>query len=187
MTGQSLFKHVLTEGDKLILSWASPLQDQGGYAIAVNYGESALRTFRHAGSDYFTGSLVARIVFQPIEEILRVYFSKILSSTKDAKQTPITHAEDAAHPSRTSLQQASNALISLLAIQSSLGVILVTFGSAYISIALHILLPSQYLSTSAPNVLAAWIWYIPVLAVNGGLEAFVSSVAIPKDLNRQSR
>lgn len=31
-------KHVLTEGDKLVLSAFSPLQDQGGYAIAVNYG-----------------------------------------------------------------------------------------------------------------------------------------------------
>lgn len=126
---------------------------------------------------------MARIVFQPMEEILRVYFSKILSPAK----TPTTHGEYAAHPSQNSLQQASDALISLLAIQSSLGVILVTFGSAYISIVLYILLPPQYLSTSAPNVLAAWIWYIPVLAVNGGLEAFVSSVAMPKDLNKQSR
>jgi oligosaccharide translocation protein RFT1 len=167
MTSQSLFKHVLTEGDKLILSWASPLQDQGGYAIAVNYG-----------------SLVARIVFQPIEEILRVYFSKTLSPPKDITETSITHKEDTV---RTSLQQAANALVSLLAIQSSLAVILVTFGSAYISIVLHILLPPRYLYTSAPSVLEAWIWYIPVLAVNGGLEAFVSSVAMPKDLNRQSR
>lgn len=38
MTFQSIVKHVLTEGDKLILSWFSPLQDQGGYALAVNYG-----------------------------------------------------------------------------------------------------------------------------------------------------
>jgi hypothetical protein len=38
MTGQSVVKHVLTEGDKFILSWFSPLQDQGGYALAVNYG-----------------------------------------------------------------------------------------------------------------------------------------------------
>lgn len=130
---------------------------------------------------------MARIVFQPIEEILRVYFSKILSPPKDVVETHTTHPEGTIHPSRTSLQQASDALISLLAIQSSLGVILVTFGTAYIHIVLHILLPPQYLSTSAPEVLAAWIWYIPVLAVNGGLEAFVSSVAIPKDLNRQSR
>lgn len=39
MTLQSLVKHFLTEGDKLILSWYSPLHDQGGYAIAVNYGQ----------------------------------------------------------------------------------------------------------------------------------------------------
>jgi hypothetical protein len=38
MTGQSLVKHILTEGDKIILSWWSSLQNQGGYAIAVNYG-----------------------------------------------------------------------------------------------------------------------------------------------------
>jgi len=40
MTLQSLVKHVLTEGDKIIISWFSPLQDQGGYALAVNYGDS---------------------------------------------------------------------------------------------------------------------------------------------------
>lgn len=40
MTSQSLVKHFLTEGDKLILSYFSPLQDQGGYAVAVNYGQS---------------------------------------------------------------------------------------------------------------------------------------------------
>jgi oligosaccharide translocation protein RFT1 len=38
MSLQSVVKHFLTEGDKFILSWFSPLQDQGGYAIAVNYG-----------------------------------------------------------------------------------------------------------------------------------------------------
>jgi oligosaccharide translocation protein RFT1 len=126
-------------------------------------------------------------VFQPIEEILRVYFSKTLAPPNDVAKAQTAYTEDTMHPSRASLQQAYDALVSLLSIQSSLGVIMVTFGSAYISIVLHILLPPRYLSTSAPSVLAAWIWYIPVLAVNGGLEAFVSSVAIPKDLNTQSR
>ena len=46
MTGQSLVKHFLTEGDKFLVSRLSPLADQGGYAVAANYG-----------------SLVARIVF----------------------------------------------------------------------------------------------------------------------------
>lgn len=40
MTAQSVIKHVLTEGDKLMLTFFSPLQDQGGYAIAANYGTS---------------------------------------------------------------------------------------------------------------------------------------------------
>jgi oligosaccharide translocation protein RFT1 len=38
MTGQSVIKHFLTEGDKFLVSRLSPLEDQGGYAIASNYG-----------------------------------------------------------------------------------------------------------------------------------------------------
>jgi hypothetical protein len=40
MTAQSVVKHFLTEGDKLLISRLSPLADQGGYAIASNYGMS---------------------------------------------------------------------------------------------------------------------------------------------------
>ncbi|KAI9452766.1 Rft protein-domain-containing protein [Lactarius psammicola] len=64
MTAQSAVKHFLTEGDKLLISCFSPLADQGGYAIASNYG-----------------SRVARVVFQPIEETSRVFFSESLSSS----------------------------------------------------------------------------------------------------------
>ncbi|RDB21551.1 Oligosaccharide translocation protein RFT1 [Hypsizygus marmoreus] len=166
MTSQSLVKHFLTEGDKLILSWFSPLQDQGGYAIAVNYG-----------------SLIARIVFQPIEEASRVFFSKVLGNlspetTEDPKATTTKFA---------SLQQAAVTLTSLLSIYSAFSLILLVFGTVYIPIVLQILLPRQYLLTSAPKVLSAWVWYIPVLAFNGALEAFLSSVATLHDLNNQSR
>lgn len=40
MTSQSIVKHFLTEGDKFLVSYWSPLEGQGGYAIAVNYGMS---------------------------------------------------------------------------------------------------------------------------------------------------
>lgn len=40
MTGQSVVKHFLNEGDKFLVSRLSPLADQGGYAIASNYGQS---------------------------------------------------------------------------------------------------------------------------------------------------
>ncbi|KIL61436.1 hypothetical protein M378DRAFT_166882, partial [Amanita muscaria Koide BX008] len=115
MTAQSIVKHFLTEWDKLMLSWFSPLQDQGG-------------------------SLIARTGFQPIEEKLRVFFSRTLSSSKE--------------PRTEELKTASCAIIFL---------------------------------SSAPTVLRAWIYYLPFLALNGGLAAFVSSVANPKDLAKQSR
>ncbi|KAG1804248.1 Rft protein-domain-containing protein [Suillus subaureus] len=165
MTGQSIVKHILTEGDKIILSWWSPLEDQGGYAIAVNYG-----------------SLVARIVFQPLEEICRVYFSRILCPPAEAKSTSIGAQFD-----RHSLGQASEILLSLVSIQLACSVLVIVFATAYLPIFLHLLLPSQYLPTSAPKVLAAWIWYIPALAINGVLEAFFSSIATSQDLRRQSR
>lgn len=38
MTQQSLVKHFLTEGDRMIVGRVSPLKDQGGYAVATNYG-----------------------------------------------------------------------------------------------------------------------------------------------------
>jgi len=37
-TRQSVVKHILTEGDRIVVSKISPLGDQGGYAIAINYG-----------------------------------------------------------------------------------------------------------------------------------------------------
>lgn len=45
MTLQSVFKHFLTEGDRFLVSKFSQLKDQGGYAIATNYG-TPMFTFR---------------------------------------------------------------------------------------------------------------------------------------------
>jgi oligosaccharide translocation protein RFT1 len=56
MTGTSLLKHGLTEADKIALSLSSAAThyDQGVYAVINNYG-----------------SLVARMIFQPVEETAR--------------------------------------------------------------------------------------------------------------------
>ncbi|EED81798.1 predicted protein, partial [Postia placenta Mad-698-R] len=121
MSGQSVVKHFLTEGDKFLVSRLSPLADQGGYAIASNYG-----------------SLAARIVFQPIEETSRLFFSKTLSSSKDIE----------------SLRVAANVLSG---------------------------------GTSAPAILGVYIYYIPMMAFNGVLEAFFASVSSPEDLGTQSK
>ncbi|KAJ8694394.1 Oligosaccharide translocation protein rft1 [Pleurotus ostreatus] len=36
---QFVLKHILTEGDKVVLSCYSPMAEQGGYALAANYGD----------------------------------------------------------------------------------------------------------------------------------------------------
>jgi oligosaccharide translocation protein RFT1 len=105
----------------------------------------------------------------------RVFFSAVLAKTSSSGVK------------RQSLEQVAYVLLSLLAIQLSFTIILWVFGFGYMAIVLQLLLPPQYMYTSAPNVLSAWIWYIPLLAVNGGLEAFLSSVANSEDLNKQSR
>ncbi|KAF9269362.1 Rft-1-domain-containing protein [Marasmius fiardii PR-910] len=179
MTSQSLVKHFLTEGDKFILSWFSPLEDQGGYAVAVNYG-----------------SLIARIVFQPIEETLRMYFSKTLShvtstSSQTEEANPNLNLEQTSQPAqikpnRSAISEASQTLLTLLHIQLSGSLFLLCFGSQYLGLVLQVFLPKQYLETSAPKILEAWIGYIPVLAVNGGLEAFFASAAGKGDVRRQS-
>lgn len=46
-TGQSLIKHVLTEADRLAVARISPLDDQGGYAVAMNYGTIFLSPFHY--------------------------------------------------------------------------------------------------------------------------------------------
>ena len=42
-TRQSVVKHALTEGDRIAVGRICPLGDQGGYAVAMNYGGSARR------------------------------------------------------------------------------------------------------------------------------------------------
>ncbi|TBU29309.1 Rft-1-domain-containing protein [Dichomitus squalens] len=167
MTGQSLVKHFLTEGDKFLVSRLSPLADQGGYAVAANYG-----------------SLVARIVFQPIEETARVFFSKTLASPVPPSPDPKSN-HSAKH--KEYLQTASAVLTTLLLVFTHLLLLLITFAPPYLPLALSLALPRKYLSTSAPRILAVYVYYIPAMAYNGVLEAFLASAASPSDLRAQAR
>ncbi|PTB62051.1 Rft-1-domain-containing protein [Trichoderma citrinoviride] len=60
MMAQSVVKHLLTQGDTFLISLFSTPQVQGVYALANNYG-----------------SLLARLLFQPVEESSRSYFSRL--------------------------------------------------------------------------------------------------------------
>jgi oligosaccharide translocation protein RFT1 len=125
----------------------------------------------------YTGSLVARIVFQPIEETSRVFFSKSLSVSSSEEEDKENLA----------LKIAVQLLSTILLLFTHLLLLLVTFVPPYLSLATTLVLPPQYLQTSAPNILRAYRFYIPAMAYNGILEAFFASVCAPSDLRAQSR
>jgi oligosaccharide translocation protein RFT1 len=153
---QGVVKHLLTQGDVILVSYLASLQDQGIYALASNYG-----------------GLIARMVFQPIEESSRNYFGKLLS-TVDGK------------PSKAIIESGSRNLHSLLRFYVLLSVSAVSVGPTIAPLLLKLVAGSRWTSTGAGNVLASYCYYIPLLAVNGVTEAFISSIATESELNRQS-
>ncbi|ORZ36105.1 Rft protein-domain-containing protein [Catenaria anguillulae PL171] len=151
---QSLVKHVLTEGDKIILSMFYTPYHQGVYAVIFNYG-----------------SIVARIVFLPLEDAARLLFSRMPK-----------------HELRT---KGRSLLEIAIKFHTTLGLFAIVFGTQYSRALLLLLAGRQWGAadlgwSGAPTALAAYCWFIPILGVNGITEAFVTSVAGPNDLAEQN-
>ncbi|RWA04137.1 hypothetical protein EKO27_g10971 [Xylaria grammica] len=166
LMAQSLVKHVLTQGDTFLVSILSDPRSQGVYALANNYG-----------------SLLARLVFQPIEESSRNYFSKLLSSspasaTEEQSQDKAT-AKAQVHKARADLQ-------ALLKFYILLSLVVVSVGPYAAPLLVQIVAGPRWSGSGAGAVLARYCLYIPLLAVNGVAEAFVSSVATKSEVHRQS-
>lgn len=153
---QGVVKHVLTEGDVLLISYLASLSAQGIYALASNYG-----------------GLVARMVFQPIEESSRNYFGKLLYSSNGER-------------SSKTISSASDDLHKLLRIYTLMSISAMTVGPTMAPLLLKFVVGSRWASSGAGDVLSKYCYYIPLLAYNGVLEAFVSVVATESQLNRQS-
>jgi oligosaccharide translocation protein RFT1 len=153
---QGVVKHVLTQGDVILISYLASLQAQGIYALASNYG-----------------GLIARMVFQPIEESSRNYFGKVLSSIDGA-------------PPKSAIESANRDLHKLLRFYLLLSICAIAVGPTVAPICLRIIAGSKWTSSGAGEVLGKYCYYVPLLAVNGATEAFVSVVATESELNRQS-
>ena len=164
---QSIFKHILTTGDTLLIAALTSLSSQGAYAVASNYG-----------------SLVARILFQPLEESSRSLFGRLLPPQQQnaSSSTKLPQSESETR----SLQQATSYLRSLIHIYSLISLVSVSLGPTIAPLLLGLIAGPRWTSTAAPAVLAAYCYYIPLLALNGILEAFVSAVATPAQLRWQS-
>lgn len=164
---QSTLKHILTSGDALLIAALTSLPSQGAYALASNYG-----------------SLVARILFQPLEESSRSLFGRLLPPQQ--QRTPSSQKVGPLESERRSLQQATSYLRSLLHFYTLVSLLSVSLGPTIAPFLLRLIAGRRWTSTAAPAVLAAYCYYIPLLALNGILEAFVSAVATPAQLRQQS-
>ena len=155
---QSAIKHVLTQGDSILVAWLTTNHEQGVYAFAANYG-----------------SLIARMLFQPVEESSRSLFAKLLSK-KDKEETVVSE----------NLTSAGAILKIILRLYVLLSLFFVSLGSAFAPVALSVVAGKQWATSEAGKVLSAFCFYIPLLAINGITEAFVQSVATKRELATQS-
>ena len=152
-TLQGLFKHMLTEGDRIVLSTVSSSYDQGVYALGTAYG-----------------GLAARVILQPIEESSRLLWSRqSVQLPPDAGLRTIVHEND------DPLMQSYTVLVKLVLY---VGFIFGFMATNYTSVLLGVLAGRKWGDNQeAAAVLSAFCVYTAFLALNGITEAFVYGVA----------
>ncbi|KAJ2910113.1 Oligosaccharide translocation protein rft1, partial [Coemansia aciculifera] len=154
--GQSLLKHLLTQGDNMVMAQFATPAEMGVFAFVANYG-----------------SIPARIVFLPLEEASRAMFSKMANSENT----------DFVAMSADNARIARHVLATLGKFHLLAGCILVVFAAQLSPTLLSFI--GQNDSTVA-HALTAYCIYLPFMGMNGFLEAFVHCVATKKQLLRTS-
>jgi len=166
---QSALKYVLTQGDSLLITTLASLADQGAYALASNYG-----------------GLVARMLFQPIEESSRNMFAKLCANPTSSAAAGEKEGSTKTDEQKQNLAQASRVLSTILRLYGIISLFAVTLGPVLAPVLLSIVAGQKWSATSASKVLSTYCYYIPFLAINGVSEAFVAAVATNKELYAQS-
>lgn len=155
---QSFLKQILTEGERYVMTFLNVLNfgDQGIYDIVNNLG-----------------SLVARLIFQPVEESFYIFFAKVLEREKDAT---LQKQEDVA--------VAAVVLESLLKLALLSGLTITIFGFAYAQLALDIYGGAMLSSGSGPVLLRTYCLYVLLLAINGVTECFTFAAMSKEQVDR---
>ncbi|CAK7223639.1 Oligosaccharide translocation protein rft1 [Sporothrix bragantina] len=169
MSVQSIVKHVLTQGDTFLVSILSTTTTQGVYALANNYG-----------------GLAARLLFQPIEESSRSYFSRLLADDSASRSETGKKTGAKEKSENTTASRAARDLQTLLKLYVLLSLVVTAIGPAAAAPFLGLVTGPRWAASGAAATLAAYVWYIPLLAINGVAEAFVASVATETQVYRQS-
>ncbi|XP_006892352.1 PREDICTED: protein RFT1 homolog [Elephantulus edwardii] len=155
---QSFLKQILTEGERYVMTFLNVLNfgDQGVYDIVNNLG-----------------SLVARLIFQPIEESFYIFFAKVLEREKGAT-----------HQKQEDVAVAAMVLESLLKLALLAGLTITVFGFAYSQLALDIYGGAMLSSGSGPLLLRSYCLYVLLLAINGVTECFTFAAMSKEEVDR---
>ncbi|CCG23058.1 Rft1 protein [Candida orthopsilosis Co 90-125] len=155
---QSIFKQVLTEGDKLLISHLCTIEEQGVYAVIVNYG-----------------SIIARLLFQPLEESTRLLLAKIVNSTEI--------------PKGESLAQSFTYIKMISLFYFNLCLFIMFAGITNGSFLLRIMIGSKtkWAQSNIFDLFTLYVTYIPFLAFNGVFEAFFTVIVQPCEIQRYSK
>ncbi|KAJ2433018.1 Oligosaccharide translocation protein rft1 [Coemansia sp. RSA 2522] len=157
--GQSLIKHFLTQGDSMVMAKFATTDEMGIFAFVSNYG-----------------SIPARVIFLPLEEASRAVFSKTAAAVNSQDLSKRPAADDKANA-----RDARQVLTVLGKLQLLLGAILTVFGTLYSPILASL---ARQTDAAVGQALAAYCLYLPLMGLNGFLEAFVHSVASRSQLVR---
>eukprot|EP01080_Neovahlkampfia_damariscottae_P004413 gene4413-7788_t len=152
---QTLLKFLLSEGEKFFLFLFSSLKDQGIYDLTSNLG-----------------SLVARILFQPIEEISNTSWSKLLNKQEEKKNKRIEN-----------LKLSKEMLIQLLKFLILIGYYFIFFGPSYSNTLIYILHGNKW-SINASKILSFYCIYVMLLPLNGITESFIQAESNENNLKR---
>lgn len=150
---QMIFKHILTEGDTLLMGYLFAVTDQGIYSVVSNYG-----------------SILARLLFQPIEEFVRVSFTRTFAGKNPDVRSSYTLMEN------------------LLVFYLDLSLLIVLGGYTNGSFLLRLLLgrSEKWAKSSVFDLFPHYVLYLPFMAFNGILEAFFSSASTQAEISRFS-
>ena len=123
--------------------------------------------------------MIVRILFQPLEETGRTFFSKLLLSSDEKIDE---------RKQRSNEQTAANVLLILIKFHVLLGLIFICFATNYTSTLIDLLVGKEWSigEGDAPGVLSMYCIYIPFMGINGITEGFVQAVANKNDLTRLS-
>lgn len=172
---QGVVKHLLTEGNRLILQTTSSAI-KGEFAVVTSYG-----------------SLAVRLLLQPVEDAGRTMFAK--ASRADAGLTvatagsspPATSGVTATSSHSTDRRSVLMLLALTLRLVVTLGLVIACLGPAYTEVGVWLLLGPRWASSGVPRALAAYCLYIFALAANGVTEAFVHAVGTDAQIQAQNR